>query len=508
MQRNVDQRTSRKGIAIIAIVAIISLSTAVSPVTAATPKHRSIARSSAPVRNVTLTARVSRLMIGKGKAVPVWTYNGTVPGPTIRVVQGTRLHVTLVNRLPAGTTIHWHGLRGPNVVDGVPGVTQRLVKPGQRFTYSFMARDPGTYWYHSHQQSAEQVDKGLYGALVVLPRRASSTPAIDQTLMLDEWPVSGTNSMAGMSMARMSMVPKAYRPYEADPGMTSYRTFTISGHAYPSTTPILGRAGSLVRLRLINAGYLTHFLHLHGTSYRLVATDGVDINQPQWTQDILPIAAGQRMDIEFRMPHGAWSLHDHSGLPGAAGMRVIVGQSGRPTRADAHAGTPPLLDLTDYGRPAPAPFGISSRFDHVFRLTLKEKAAGGMGSMPGMAGMANEVTYTINGRSLQDARSLRVVKGQRIEVVYVNRSKAAHPMHLHGHKIQVLQLNGKRVTRSPLYQDTVMVLPSTTTKVAFIANNPGVWMLHCHELHHAAGGMATVVQYQGSQSVSKADAGE
>lgn len=503
MQRNVDQWTSWKGIALLAIVAIILLSTAVSPVTAATTKRLSTARFSVPVRNVTLTTRVSRLTIRRGEAISVWTYNGTVPGPAIRVVQGTRLRVTLVNRLPVGTTIHWHGLRGPNMVDGVPGVTQRLVKPGQRFTYSFTARDPGTYWYHSHQQSAEQVDRGLYGALVILPRRASSTPAIDRTLMLDEWPVGGKNKMAGMTM-----VPKALSPYLADPGMGAYRTFTVNGHAYPFTRPILARAGSLARLRLINAGYLTHFMHLHAARYRLVATDGIAINQPPETSDLLPIAPGQRMDIEFRMPRGDWSLHDHSGLPGAADMRVAVGQTGRPAKADAHAGTPPLLDLSRYGRPAAAPFHLAGRFDRIFRLALGQNTSGGMSNMPGMAGMSGQTTYTINGKTLQTAASLRVVKGQRIEVIYVNRSKAAHPMHIHGHKIQVLQLNGKPVVGSPLYQDTVMVLPGKATKVAFVADNPGVWMLHCHELHHAAGGMATVVQYRGKQPVAKGDAGE
>lgn len=312
-------------------------------------------------------------------------------------------------------------------------------------------------------------------------------------------------------MAGMNMVPKALSPYLADPGMGSCRTFTINGingHTSSDTMPILARAGAPVRLRLVIAGYLTHFLHLHGARYRLLATDGVDINQPPETSALLPLAPGQRMDIAFHMPRGAWSLHDHSGLPGTAEMQVLVGQSKRTARADAPVGTPPVLDLARYGRPAAALFHLGGRFDLVFRLTLGQNSSGAIGSMPGMAGMPGQITYTINGKTLQAAPPLHTVKGQRIELVYVNRSKAAHPMHPHGHKVQVLQLNGKPVTGSPLYQDTVMVLPGKTTIVAFTADNPGVWMLHCHELHHAAGGMARVVQYRGSQPVSKGDAGE
>jgi len=304
-------------------------------------------------------------------------------------------------------------------------------------------------------------------------------------------------------MAMSGGTPVGLRPYVADPSMASYRTFTINGHAYPDTAPIQAAPGALVRLRLINAGYLTHILHLHGAAYRLVATDGSAVHAPQETGDLLPIGAGQRMDILFIMPQGAWSLHDHSGLPGADEMWVVVGQGTQPGAADQaaeRATAPPVLDLARYGRPGPAPFSLGSRFDRVFRLVLaKATAGGGIGAMAGMSGGAMSMdAYTINGQLFPRIPSLEVRRGQRIEIAFVNKSAAVHPMHLHGHRMQVLELNSAPITGSPLYQDSVMVLPGRTTVVAFTADNPGVWMLHCHELHHAAAGMDTMLQYQGS----------
>lgn len=479
--------------------------------------------ASPTTRTVTLVAEPGRLTIRRGQTVPVWTFNGTVPGPEIRVRQGDRLRVTLVNRLPVATTIHWHGLLAPNGNDGVAGVTQDAVLPGHSYTYDFVARDPGTYWYHPHQKSDEEVDKGLYGAVVVLPRRATAAPAVDRTLVLDDWPLKGSTSagMGGMGGATMpaamtgmggmggmatptataSGPVAALRPYLADPGMGDYQTFTVNGRAYPDTAPIQAPAGALVRLRLINAGYLTHVLHLHGASYRLVATDGSAVNRPRETTDLLPIAAGQRMDIELRMPRGAWSLHDHDTLSGAGEMRVIVGQGTRPSTADERAmraAAPPVLDLAHYGQPASAPFTARSHFDRMFRLVLQGATSSmKMGGTSGMTSMSMD-TYTINGKLFMQGAPLVVRRGQRVEISFVNESKAAHPMHLHGHRMQVLALNGEPVTGSPLYQDTVMVLPGKTTTVAFTADNPGVWMLHCHELHHAAAGMDTLLQYQGS----------
>jgi FtsP/CotA-like multicopper oxidase with cupredoxin domain len=166
--------------------------------------------------------------------------------------------------------------------------------------------------------------------------------------------------------------------------------------------------------------------------------------------------------------------------------------------------TPPLIDLARYGQPTTAATR-RSRFDRVFRLVLqKAPASNAQGGMAGMAGMdMTQDAYTINGAAFMRAAPLLVRRGQHVEIAFINKSKAAHPMHLHGHRMQVLVLNGEPVTGSPLFQDTVMVLPGKTTIVAVTANNPGVWMLHCHELHHAAAGMDTLLLYQGSPRLAQ-----
>lgn len=280
----------------------------------------------------------------------------------------------------------------------------------------------------------------------------------------------------------------------------------MNGHAYPDTAPILAPAGTSVRLRLINASYLSHILHLHGLRYQLVATDGASVAQPSLIDALLPIAPGQRMDITFVMPRGLWSLHDHNGLPGAPEMRVLLGQGNHLSPEDAQADRQPqalpVLDLARYGRPAPAPFSRASRFDRVFQLVINQRTMAS--ARPGMSTMSSgspndqmTTIYTMNGAAFPRTTPLQVRAGQRIELIFVNRGKDAHPMHLHGHRLQVLVLNGEPVTGAPLYQDTVMVSPGATTIVAFVANNPGIWVLHCHELHHATAGLVALLRYQG-----------
>jgi FtsP/CotA-like multicopper oxidase with cupredoxin domain len=497
----------RRLLALLLVPALIAGSLA--PRAAAAPQSaQQHGQSSAqPItRRITLVAEPGRLSIRPGQTIGVWTYNGSVPGPEIVVHQGDRLVVTLVNNLPAATTIHWHGLIASNSVDGVPGVTQDAVLPGHTFTYGFVASTPGTYWYHPHQQSNVQVAKGLYGALIVLPRQTASRPALDRTLLLGEWalPAPRGQAMAGLGgdQATMPLGGQApFGPYLADTGMGDYQTFIVNGKAYPSTTPILGPAGSLVRLRLINAGNLTHILQLQGVPYRLVATDGSQVNSPSLTTALLPIAAGQRLDITFTMPRGTASLADVSGLPGATEMRVLIGQGGRSGQPTSMGGGSPttapsaLLDLARYGQPARAPFSMASRFDRVFRMVIGQKGTAAMDGMAGMGGM--KVTCTLNGAAFPHTAPLPVRTGQRVELVFVSKSKDAHPMHLHGQRFQVLVLNGERVTGAPLFLDMVMVLPHRTTVVAFVAANRGIWAVHCHELHHAAAGLVSLVRYQG-----------
>ncbi len=229
--------------------------------------------------------------------VTAWTYNGTVPGPMIRVTEGDRVRIVLKNALPEATTIHWHGIEVPNAMDGVPGVTQDAVEPGQSFTYEFVAKQAGTYMYHSHANGDTQVGLGLYAPFIVDPAKpVEPTADVDVSLMLSEWRVVDGQTFPAMPMAG------------AEPNY-----FTINGKSFPATETINVKLGQRVRLRIANIGQFVHPMHLHGFSFKVVATDGHPVPEAaQLTKDTISVAPGERYDIEFVANEpGMWMLHCH-----------------------------------------------------------------------------------------------------------------------------------------------------------------------------------------------------
>ena len=266
------------------------------------PPLRGVKRNGALEFN--LEARPVWWQITKEQRVSAYAYNGTVPGPVIRVRNGEKVRVKFTNRLPVDTTVHWHGIDVPNAMDGVPGVTQDPIKPGESFTYEFTARpagDPGgggTFLYHEHVDEDRQMPMGLYGTFIIDPRRPAKTkPAIDRTLVFSEWTADAKSGRSRGVMQMEGMLPNF---------------FTINGKAYPDTDPIQVRAGQLVRLRLVNAGQFAHPLHVHGTSFRIIARDGHPTTE-RGLRDTVSLESGERADIEFRLPKGKWLLHCHIG---------------------------------------------------------------------------------------------------------------------------------------------------------------------------------------------------
>ncbi|HKF75313.1 MAG TPA: multicopper oxidase family protein [Candidatus Dormibacteraeota bacterium] len=422
-----------------------------------------------PVRSYTLTARVVRL-----HGAEAWTYNGTVPGPELRAMVGDRLRVTLVNDLPASTSIHWHGLRLPNADDGVAGLTQQAVPPGGTYTYEFVVRDPGTYWYHSHQDTENQVPRGLYGALVVEPAGA---PVYDR-----DYTVIVGDSNTEADAPRLSAEP-----------------------------------GELVRLRIISAiaedmNGTPELLALLGAPYRVVALDGHDLNEPQELgPELLPVGTGQRCDLAFRMPvAGQVSLRDlrpQSGGRLPQRLWATLGEGGAPElpagalpRFDRssplqYAGSSlPTFDLTTYGTPAPDPVADRAAFDVSRDLRISNQLGFRYGSQ---IPKVWEFIHMFNGRSFPDTEPIIVREGQYVRLQLVNATDEYHPIHLHGHYFSVLSKNGRRISGSPVHLDSVLIGPHETWDVAFLADNPGLWMLHCHVLIHAAYGLSTMVSYQG-----------
>jgi FtsP/CotA-like multicopper oxidase with cupredoxin domain len=424
------------------------------------------AGTAGPVKQFTLTAAVKRI---DGRQA--WTYNGTVPGPMLRVTQGDRVKVTLINHLPEATTIHWHGVRVPNAMDGVAGVTQNAVPSGGRYTYDFVARDAGTYWYHSHQDTGNQLPRGLFGALIVEPRPGHVPEQRDYTVVLHTPPLANGVAVNGA----LGDLRLAARP------------------------------GEQVRLRLINAVAPSmdggpEAPVLLGAPYRVVSLDGHDLNQPQVLgPERLPLGVGQRADLVFTMPatgavrlivtagHGASSALQQffSGPPGPLGTVTIGEGALPPARTVDHL---PVFDLTRYGVPTADPLARGP-FAATYPVVL--------GEGPGFHDGHIQLVHTINGQASPYIPPLTVHEGEVVRLHIVNETGEYHPMHLHGHVFSVLARNGRPLQGSPVHLDSILVGPHESWDVAFRADNPGIWMFHCHVLLHASFGMSMTVNYVG-----------
>ncbi|MDA2382580.1 multicopper oxidase family protein [Bacillus cereus] len=473
---------------------------------------------------VTLIAKEEKQKLGNGVIVPVWTFNGSSPGPEIRVKKGEKVKVTLKNELSAPVSIHWHGYPVPNKMDGIPGVTQDAVEPGKSFTYEFEANVPGTYWYHSHQDSVNQLDRGLYGALIVEDTKEKYDK--DYTLMLDEWVTDkeeinkqlkemtkgqignkskgnenrkkndDKNGMdhSGMDMGsdqkdsgNMTGMDHGNMKMEGH-DMSMYDLFTINGKSGDLVVPLKVNKGDKVRLRLVNAGYLSHDIHVHGHGIKVIATDGQPINDPKVIKDkVISIAPGERYDIEFTANNtGKCYVEDHSKNKGAKGMKAMIEYDGSKEMKDKadEKEKLPKVDIMKYGTKKLGSFTLNQEYTATYNMDLNTQMNG------------NEMVYTINGKVFPDIDPIQVKKGDLVKVKLVNRSKMDdHPMHLHGHFFKVLSKDGKPIKGSPIVKDTLNLKPGEEYEVAFVADNPGEWMFHCHDLHHASAGMVTEVNY-------------
>ncbi|WP_028400088.1 multicopper oxidase family protein [Ectobacillus panaciterrae] len=530
-------------------VSAISLITACSAATNGTMDHKNMNQSKSNAKEtavqplkvingpeVTLVAKEEKQQLSNGVVVPVWTFNGSAPGPEIRVKKGEKVKVTLKNELSAPVSIHWHGYPVLNNMDGIPGVTQDAVMPGKSFTYEFVANTPGTYWYHSHQDSVNQLDRGLYGSLVV--EDPAEQYDKDYTLMLDEWVTdqkeinkqlkemtkstagkdndtnnkdagmdhgsmnmegSNKDDMSGMDHGDMKMDDNKKSSNDmnmAGHDMSMYDLFTINGKSGDLVKPLKVKQGDKVRLRFVNAGYMSHNIHIHGQDVKVIATDGQPINDPKVIKDqVLAIAPGERYDVEFTANNpGKWYIECHGNMKGSKGMKAVIEYEGSTEMKDKATEKEelPKVDLTAYGTKKAGAFTLDQKYDVSYTMDLNTQMDG------------KNMVYTINGKTFPNIDPIQVKKGDLVKVKLKNNSMMDdHPMHLHGHFFQVLSKNGKPVEGSPIVKDTLNLKPGEEYEVAFIADNPGEWMFHCHDLHHASSGMVTEVKYADFQSTYK-----
>ncbi len=451
---------------------------------APTPSHA--------VKEIRFTAAVTSVDLGTGKSFKAWTYNGQVPGPEIRVKEGQRLRVMVKNQLPEGTTVHWHGLPVPNRMDGVPFVTQKPIQPGETFVYEFEANPPGTYLYHSH--ASYQLDRGLYGTLIVEPNREDLKYDREFSWLLEDWATLDGGGPEASKMGRiapqMGMMGgmRGRRRFGGGGGgplqEPLYDVYTINGKVREASQDFKVKKGDRVRIRIGNPSSSTFYtLRIAGHSMTITHADGRPVLP--FTVDALRIGMGERYDVLVTADHpGRWAVYTLNERSPSGGL-ILGTLLYEGVRARDFSSAPEAsFRINDYrfleGMDEKYLIPVQGEANRVFRMTL----SGGMMGSP---------YWTINGRAYPDSEDLTLKKGERVRLEYFNRSMMNHPMHLHGHFFELV--GSGMVTGVRVKKDTI-IIPARMGggAVEFIADNPGVWFHHCHNLYHMEAGMASLVK--------------
>lgn len=416
--------------------------------------------------------------------VSVWAYQGQVPGPVIRVRRGEKVNLRLKNGLPQATSIHWHGIRIDNAMDGVAGLTQDAVEPGGSFDYSFTAPDAGTYWYHPHNRSWEQIARGLYGLLIV---GEETPPAVDRDIafVADDWRLNKAGQIDEDSFGNMR---------DWSHGGRIGNWLTVNGLTNPKF-PV--RAGERVRLRLVNtANARTLAFDFEPLEARIIALDG----QPTPTMNVpsggLLLAPGQRADVALDVtgkPGSTVPVWEVSTQHRIKAAKFVIAD-GLPRRLAPPED--PVVLVPNKRLAAPKPDGAQA-----IELVMEGGAMGGLrqGSMDGTMLSIRELVerklvWAFNGKVGRQIKPLATIRKGRTAIInMVNQTAFPHAMHLHGHHFRVIERDGKPVHGAP-WRDTELVATDEQVRIAFVADNPGKWLFHCHMLEHMAAGMVTWVE--------------
>ncbi|MFD9908151.1 multicopper oxidase family protein [Streptomyces sp. NPDC059063] len=486
------------------------------------------------LRELKLMAMPATLDLGD-RTVKSWAYGDDLPGKEIRATAGDTLAVTLANHLPEPTTLHWHGLALRNDMDGVPALTQRDIKPGADFTYRFKAPHPGTYWFHPH--SGTQQDRGLYAPLIIDDPKEPLAYDKEWVIVLDDWVdgVDGSTPDAilkelrggmgggmdhggggaheGHDMSQMSAptpsknTAPTKKPTPSptkeptpsrtnnpapsrmlmgansdvlgpDAGDVAYPHYLINGRTPESPASFRARPGDRIRLRLINAGGDTAFrVALGGHELTVTHTDGFPVRHTK--TDALLLGMGERYDVLVTAKDGVFPLTAVAEGKKAAAQAILRTGTGTGTTPSPSTRPKELKGRVLLADKLTADESVALRPRKPDR-TLKIRLTGGMA----------KYDWAFDKKPYSPDQRHPVRAGERVRLEFTNSTSMWHPLHLHGHTFALANAPGRP------RKDTAIVLPNGSLTVDFDADNPGLWMIHCHNVYHAEAGMMTVLGYR------------
>ena len=387
-------------------------------------------------------------------AFELWGFNGSSPGPELRFRAGDTAEIRFENGIDQGSAIHWHGIRIENAMDGVPYMTQPMVESGESFDYRFSLPDAGTYWYHSHNRSWEQVARGLYGPLIV---EELNPPDVDHdiTVIIDDWRIERTG--------------------EIIENFGNRHDFSHAGrlgtYARIITSVSEVRKGDRVRLRLINTATARVFpLEVSGISGKVVALDGMPLGAPEDIGRIM-IAPAQRVDIIADVQDTVRFVFPTRQEPYPLGEITVSGENTAPDTSPITA-----LPAADVRMPSETP---------DLRLVLRMQ-----GGAMGGAHEGDDI-WSFNGVSgLTDDPWQTIPQGQTVRIQLINDTNFPHGIHLHGHHFHEVLEDGSLGA----FRDTTLLQRQQTRDIVCVFDNRGKWLMHCHMLGHQAAGMITWVE--------------
>lgn len=407
-----------------------------------------------------ITAEPATIQLASTTITNAWTYNGMSPGPEIRMTLGDTLRIPFTNNLPDETTIHFHGIRVPNAMDGVPGVTQEPIPSGGEFVYEFTPKDAGTFWFHPHVRGSEQLERGLYGTIIVEDEYSKSLDQ-DTVLILDDWRLRSEN-----------LIDENFNNIHDVSHDGRWGSITVNNKILEVVDV---QPGERIRLRLVNTANARVFQPEFSQTVELVAVDGMSLAQPVPYVPI-ELSPGNRIDIEFIATETPIQIQDN--FMGRTSPLATIQPSGDSVTTGAIS-YPTTIYLPKWRK------GVVSMSPDL-EYVLDAHGGGMMGSR------AMSAAWDINGNLYGNDAPFSIKHDELVKVRFRNNSLRFHPMHLHGQFFKVVARDGKLV-EEPYWRDTILVHGSETIDVIMMPRDKGNWALHCHIQEHAETGMMTTL---------------